>query len=155
MASAVPWVHSGLMQCVLAHRFPLPLLQKDRTMKYAVPCIYSDHRCLHAAFLLPPQHMDSTMAMLKELGLPMQTFTSASQERRRTRVGGVAGAAQHRLQAQEVLLAHAARVAEVLPASQLRELHEDDLDEEERVGVQPVPGPQQSVIRKSSASCSH
>lgn len=48
-----------------------------------------------------------------------------------TRVGWVAGALEDLLQAQEVLLALAAWVSEVLPAAQLRKLNQDHLNEEQ------------------------
>lgn len=56
----------------------------------------------------------------------------------RTRVGGFAGALQEVLEAQEVLLAHGARVVVVLPAAELCELHQHDLNPEQRPGVDAV-----------------
>mmetsp|Transcript_11183 Transcript_11183/g.33542 ORF Transcript_11183/g.33542 Transcript_11183/m.33542 type:complete len:262 (-) Transcript_11183:280-1065(-) len=55
-----------------------------------------------------------------------------------TGVAGVAAALECLLQAQEVLLTLAARVAEVLPPLELSELHEDDLNPEQAEGVHPV-----------------
>jgi hypothetical protein len=53
-------------------------------------------------------------------------------------VGRVAGAGEELLEAEEVLLAHGARVVPVLEAAVLGEAHERHVEDEERVGVGPV-----------------
>uniref|UniRef100_K3XYP1 Uncharacterized protein n=1 Tax=Setaria italica TaxID=4555 RepID=K3XYP1_SETIT len=59
-------------------------------------------------------------------------------EERAAGVGRVAGAGEELLEAEEVLLAHGARVVPVLEAAVLGEAHERHVEDEERVGVGPV-----------------
>ena len=70
-----------------------------------------------------------------------------------TWVGRVARALEDCLQAHEVLLSLTARLPEVLPAPDLRELHEDDLDEEQGVGVQPVSAAYRPILKNHLLSC--
>ncbi|GIL82452.1 hypothetical protein Vretifemale_11436 [Volvox reticuliferus] len=65
-------------------------------------------------------------------------------EERAAWVGGVAAALKDLLQTQEVLLAHRARVAEVLQAAKLSKLHRYNLNEEDGVRISPV-----AVVRAS------
>jgi hypothetical protein len=92
--------------------------------------MHNKHPSTHAAVL--------DLLELQGLHLRLGLAQVEHVEPRAARVRGVAAALEHLLEAEEVLLALAARVAEVLQALELGELHRDDLDGKERVRVGPV-----------------
>jgi hypothetical protein len=87
------------------------------------------------------EHGEPAVLDLLELELLHLLLGLAEAERVEERapgVGGVAGAGEELLEAEEVLLAHGARVVPVLEAAVLGEAHERHVEDEERVGVGPV-----------------
>jgi len=86
--------------------------------------------------------LDLTSLHLSQVSLVLSEAEGV--EEGTTRVGRVARATEALLQTKEELLSHGTRVLEVTPTTELSELHQDNVDPENSVGVTPV-----AVVRAS------